>query len=87
MKGKRVKDLAKKLLIMYNVSSVSFYGHMQTCALKDSKVEDADMLGLGRLSAIDQTNISQMSHRKSLILNRRKTMNGPGGNQVTNLQT
>lgn len=61
MKQKRVKDLAKKLLIVYNVASVSFYGHIQTCALKDSKVEEAEMLGLGRLSAIDQTNIAQMS--------------------------
>ena len=55
-RNKRVNDLAKKLLILYNVSSVSFYGHMQTCALKDLKVENEELLGLGRLSAIDKTN-------------------------------
>ena len=35
-KNNRVQGLAKKLLALYNVSSVSFYGHMQTCALKDN---------------------------------------------------
>ena len=85
MKAKRVKNLAKKLLVLYNASCVSFFGHMQTCALKDPRVEEANMLGLGRLQAIDQTNINSLSERKSTIL-RRKTMMGQG-NSIFNLQT
>lgn len=41
---------------MYNVAAISFYGHMQTCALKDPQLEEDNGLRLGKLSAIDHTN-------------------------------
>ena len=83
----RVQGLAKKMLIMYNVSCIAFQGHMQTCALKDTELEESGRLGLGKLKAIDETNRLQMINDRKSVAFRRKTMRMQGGDSILNLET
>ena len=61
----RVQGLAKRLLTLYNVTSLAFYGHIQTCAVKDAaSAEQEEQLGLGKIAAIDQMKQVQRSSRR-----------------------